>query len=172
MGSPLHERNGKHRRSSRDVDRSLNEPGAGTRQPADPLAPIVVHLTELVEFLKYYLATRLDKWRMGFRAALYYSFLGVALAIVAATTLVAATIFVLRGASAAVAISIGQQNWLGEMVIGGAILGLACSGGWFWARWRIAADLRTIIERYERQKQSEREDLGTDVSERAARQND
>jgi hypothetical protein len=136
------------------------------------LAPILAHLTELGEFLRYYLATRLDKWRVGVRTAVFYSFVGVVAAIVAATSLAVATILVLHGASAAVGELCGKQFWLGEIIVGGALLGMALSGGWLWARRRAAADLQRIIDRYERQRQSEREDLGTDVAERAARQDD
>lgn len=169
MRTPLHSRNGKNRRSRRaaDVQPPETKPSDATAHTGDPLAPLIAHLTELREFVRYYASTRLDQWRMRVRSALQSSVVGAINAIIVATSLVMATILFWRGAAAAVAELCGRPAWLGDVIVGSAILLAASCGTWLWARRRTATDLQTVIEKHEHEKQSEREELGTDIAERA-----
>lgn len=176
MRSHRRSANGRHGRSQPEPAgserRAADDAAVEPPPPADPLAPFLEHFAVFEEFFSYYLATRCDLWRSRVRTFLFYGVLTAVAAIMASAGLVTATVLLFCGTAAALTDACGTRAWVGNVVVGGAVASVFLGGGYYWARRRSAAERRHLIEKYERRKQNERAELGTDVAECAAETDD
>jgi hypothetical protein len=97
-----------------------------------------------------------------------WTLLGIALALAGLTAIIVAIVMVLTGLARGVGLLLGEQDWAGLLVIGIGVLGLIAAAGYIsiraWSR-RLA---RATEEKYERRREKERSELGSDVLQRAA----
>jgi hypothetical protein len=91
-------------------------------------------------------------------------------ALVAASAIAAASVLIVLGAAGGVGQLVGGRAWLGQLLVGGGIILLACGGLWLLLHRRMRAYRRDVMQKYELRKQSERTKYGTDVTHRAEQQ--
>jgi hypothetical protein len=135
--------------------------------PADPLAPLMAHLKELIEYAGFYAAVRIDKLRVSLAQGLFYAVLGFVGLLAGATAVIAAVVMLLDGLATGLGVLLGGRVWLGQLIVGFVLLAGGGAGAWYFIRRQLGALRGRIREKYEQRKQDERAAFGTDIARRA-----
>lgn len=148
-------------RPSRESDQTHS----GT--PSEAWDAIVARIGELREYAGYYIAANVDRLRLTGRSFLMWGILSVVVGATVVSIVVAASVLLVVSLSTGLGRLLGGRIWLGQLIVSGTILLLASGGVWL-ALWiSLRKYQRMLVEKYERRKQKERTEYGTDVEERA-----
>jgi hypothetical protein len=134
---------------------------------ADAWAAAAERWSELREYAAFYLAAQADQLRLAAHTTLIRAVLIVVVAIIAVSSIAAASVLVVLGAATGVGQLLGEQIWLGQLLVGCGTISLAGGGFWLLLLFRMRTYRRALIEKYELRKQTERGRYGTDVAQRA-----
>jgi hypothetical protein len=134
---------------------------------ADVWAGIATHCRELGEYASLYIAANVDQVRLSARTAALWTVLGVALGLIALSLIVVSSALFLVGLSNGAAQLFGGRVWLGQTVVGLVILAASAGGIWLFVRRKVSAYRIALKKKYERRKQNEQAEYGTNVAERA-----
>jgi hypothetical protein len=134
--------------------------------PAAPIADAAARLREIPDYLEYFLAAKLNQFRLWIRKirrALYLSFLSL----IAVATAVAASVFLLcRGVADALGTLFGRK-WVGDLLTGIVLLViLAVAVPFAMARAARLSRLNTF-QAFERRRERHRDKHGIDIHERS-----
>ena len=153
-----------------DTDRARSSPEserARTGGPDEAWAAIIARIGELREYAGYYVAANVDRLRLIGRSALMWGILGVVIGAIGVSIVIAASVMLVVSLSTGLGQLLDGRIWLGQLIVSAAIL-LFASGGVWLALWiSLRKYQRMLIQKYERRKQEERTEYGTDVEERA-----
>jgi hypothetical protein len=130
--------------------------GAYSEQQSISQASLVRQVAEVHEYLIHYLEARKDKAKLAARRLLVIAGIVSALAIAWMATTLYAIQMLLTGFSEGVGTMLGVRRWLGQLVVGGGVLGcllIATCVGIVW--WNYVSRLR-MIEKYERRHKVQR----------------
>jgi hypothetical protein len=160
-----------HNGDCKTVDDQATAPDSADCSPRverdDVWAEVVARWSELREYAGYYVAANIDRLRLTGRTALTWSILGIVLGLVAVSIVAAASVLLIVSLSTGVAQLFGGRIWVGQLVVSTVIL-LAASGGvWFVLRRSLRKYHRELVTKYERRREQERTEYGTDVEQRA-----
>src|SRR5262245_50718188 len=140
---------------------------ARTGTPDEAWAAIVARIGELREYAGYYIAANVDRLRLIGRSTLMWGILGIVIGAIVVSVVIAASVLLVVSLSTGLGQLLGGRVWVGQLLTSGTILAIASGGVWL-ALWiSLRKYQRMLIEKYERRKQEERTDYGTDVEERA-----
>jgi hypothetical protein len=128
---------------------------------------LFVGLAELREFLDYYLEVRCDQLRYRIQSAMVSFGLMLMAAIVAASVMATAVVITLEGLAKVVDDATGRD--FGQALVGSIVLLTASGGVCLWNRRRRIAQRHRVADKYEHRKEFERDNFGTDVSQRSAK---
>lgn len=138
--------------------------------PTDAFRQLGGLASELREYLSYFLAAKVDGFRLSIRSAGIYAALGV-LGFVAVSALIATSVVLLLvGTATGLGWLFGGRLWLGSVVVALLVLGAFGLGGYL-ALSRLNRNFRTkTVEKYEHRQEWQRGQFGRDVEQTAARQ--
>ena len=157
--------------SADDEEAKSDRTDRSDRAPADEAdavwAEIVARWSELREYAGYYIAANIDRFRLNYRAALMWAILGIVAGVIAVSVVAAAGVLLVVSLSTGVSQLLGGRVWLGQLVLSVAILIAATGGVWLVLHRRLRNYHRALVTKYERRKQQERTEYGTDVEQRA-----
>lgn len=132
----------------------------------DAFASAVGHLGEMREYASYYATVQADAVKAKVRTIGVYTVLGILGGVVGATMLVVAAARFVGGLAGAVGHWTGYA-WLGDLIVGFALLALVGVGTWLGLRVMQSTFKRKLMEKYEQRHQAQRERFGTDVLRRS-----
>lgn len=132
--------------------------GTGAQDPAtaktaeatasEPTGPLVSHLADLQQHLKTYLQTWADESRVQLESALIRVVGAAVAAFLGGVALAVAAVLLLTGLADGLGALVGAR-WLGQVLVGLAVLVVAASGACFWAGRQRQATLRRLVDKYE-----------------------
>lgn len=122
----------------------------------------------LYVYAMHYLAVRVDAAGARVRKIVLWTLAGIVAVVAGLTAIIVAVVMVLTGLARGAGLLLGGDDWAGLLVIGIGVLGLVTATGWFsvWALSRRWA--RVAREKYERRREEERAELGSDIFQQAA----
>ncbi len=144
-------------------------PAAGSAEtgpsPGEAFREALRQFTELREYAGYYIAAKIDAFRLGLRNVIFMAALGVVGLIAAAAVIVTAVVLALEGLAGALAVV--MPLWAANLIIGVALL-LVLALAIFIVVSRLTKSSRLqTVNKYESRKQSQQTQFGHDVSDRA-----
>jgi hypothetical protein len=145
-----------------------NGHGTAAPSPSEALKDASQRVAEIKEYASYLVAAKLDGLKLTLRNIVLYAALGLVGAVIGATVLVTASVYLLSGLAGAIGAIFPDRYgwWLGRvLVIGGAVAGVM-----FLMKSLTGSSRKRTIEKYENRKRVERNLYGHDVEERAREQ--
>jgi hypothetical protein len=142
------------RRPSHDTSESregtsFEEPASPGSSAADLVAPLLSHLAELRDSARLYLSVRIDQWRSTGRHLLMQLIMLIVGGIFAAAALVTSAVLFVNGLATGLGVLLGGRTWIGQVVVGGALI-LAVFGCVVWgARYLRIAEHQQLVTKYE-----------------------
>jgi hypothetical protein len=147
-----------------------NVDGKAGQPPAEPipgpLDPLIANLAEIEKYLTNYLVATKDRTLAAARRTLVVAVAAICVAVVVLTLIVTATFLLLHGLANAVAYGTGAAAWVGEVVVGAAIIAGCAIVGFLGARGWLHSASRTVRQKYEQRHLAQR---GSNRAERPAR---
>jgi hypothetical protein len=148
--------------------RGTNGHGAG-HSPGEAFKEAGARLGELKEFASYYVAAKLDSYKVTFRNLGMYAALGIVGLIAASAIITTAAVLLLVG----LALAIGKpfdpdQPWVGAIVVGVLVLGGIAGGIIFFMKRLTSTARKQLVEKYENRQRDQRINFGEDVRGRRA----
>ena len=135
--------------------------------PAEALRDIGTRLSELGEYVSYYIGAKLDGIKVSIRNLGIMAALGAVAAVAGAAFICTLVVMLLRGIAYGLGDLMWDKWWLGELVT--AVLFLAALGiGAMVAMKKLTKSSRErTAKKYAARQQTERTQFGTDVQQRA-----
>lgn len=150
-------------------DVGMTDAAGNGHGPAEAFSGMGEKLGELKEFASYYLAAKLDAWKMSFRNLGVYAALGIVGLIAGSAIITTAAVLLLVG----IALGIGKifepdQPWVGALIVGVVVLGGLAAGIISGMKWLTNTSRKRTVEKYENRQRDQRIYFGEDVRGRRA----
>ncbi|MGE5609787.1 MAG: hypothetical protein ACM359_11070 [Bacillota bacterium] len=137
--------------------------------PRESVSRVAKLVAEYKEYLAYFLATKVDGVRLTVRQGIVYAALGVIGFVAASATITMAIVLFLLGAARGLGSAFGSGlQWLGDLIIGLAVLGGIVLGTYIGIRWVNASFRKKTVDKYEQRQNWERRQFGRSAAEQAA----
>ncbi len=121
-------------------------------------------LAQFAEYVRHYIAARLDALRLSARNAIFYAILGIIGAIILIAAVATAVVLTCVGMSQAIGALLGHHAWLGNLIVGVLLLS-GIIGALFFIRHGMARASEEKMERkYAVRRKQQRATFGEDVS--------
>jgi len=137
------------------------------QSPAQAFKAMGARVSELAEYLSYYISAKTDGIKVTVRNIGLYAVLGVVGLLAGATFVVSAVVLVCFGIAAALAKLFGSV-WAGALVTGVLFLVLLGVGAMLGMKAMTKGSRERTVKKYGSRQQQQRTQFGTDVRERAA----
>lgn len=153
---------------SESTGSSAGTNGSG-HHPADALRDVGAKFAELKEFASYYLAAKIDSYKITARNLGIYAALGILGLIAGSAIITTAAVLLLVG----LALAIGKpfdpdQPWVGALVVGLLVLGGLAAGIIVFMKKLTNTSRKRVVEKYENRQRDQRIYYGEDVRGRRA----
>lgn len=122
----------------------------------------------LYVYATHYLAAHADAAGARVRRIILWALAGVAVGVAALTAIIVAVVMVLSGLARAAGLLMGGEDWAGLLAVGIGVLGLIAAAEYFFVRAWSYGWAQSTREKYERRREKERSELGSDTLQRAA----
>ena len=146
---------------------SSSSNGAG-HHPADAFRDVGARLGELKEFASYYVAAKLDSYKVSIRNLGVYAALGIVGLIAGGTIISTAAVLLLVGLAWGLGKLLGGQLWLGALIVGLLVLGGVAAGIILFMKKLTNSSRKALVEKYENRQRDQRIFFGEDVRGRRA----
>lgn len=121
-------------------------------------------VAELIEYATHFVTAKADGLKLSLQRIVMLAVLGMAAGIAGLAALIYATILLLSGLATALGILFGGRLWLGNIAVGGIVLGTIAVVVYL-ALGRVDTHaLKVTKARYEARKAAQREQFGRDVT--------
>jgi hypothetical protein len=144
-----------------------NGHGAG-HSPGEAFREAGARLGELKEFASYYVAAKLDAWKVSVRNLGMYAALGIVGLITASAIITTAAVLLLVGIAWGLGALLWHQYWLGALLVGLLVLGGIGGGIIFFMKRLTSTARKQLVEKYENRQRDQRINFGEDVRGRRA----
>ena len=144
-----------------------NGHGAG-HTPGEAFKEAGARLGELKEFAAYYVAAKLDSWKVTARNLGMYAALGIGGLITASAIITTAAALLLVGIAWGLGALLWHQYWLGALLVGLLVLGGLAGGTIFFMKRLTSTARKQLVEKYENRQRDQRINFGEDVRGRRA----
>lgn len=155
--------------ATREADRPNGQAHAsGDRpEPPNPWSPLRENLRELIDYAAYYLSVRADQVRLRVRRIVLAIVFGLMGAVVGTALLVTAAVIFLTGIGEGLGWLLGGRIWLGNLIVGLAVLVLTTLMLVVASRRIIKTSRTRTVEKYATLRQQQRQEHGHDVGSRS-----
>jgi len=133
-----------------------------------PFRSVMQDARALYVYATHYLAARVDAAGAHLRRIVLWMLAAIATAVAGLTAIIVAVVMVLTGLARGMSLLLGGEDWAGPLVIGGGILGLIAAAGYFSVRAWSHRWAQTTRKKYERRREKQRSEFGSDTLQRAA----
>jgi hypothetical protein len=141
--------------------------GANGSSPADAFKDAAARIGEIKEYAGYLVAAKLDAWKTTFRNLGIYAALGLVGAIVGGALMATAAVLLLVGVAHGLGDLLWDKWWLGDLIVGLLVLGVAAGGILFGLKKLTGTFKKQLVAKYEDRQRKQRINFGHDVEERA-----
>ncbi|CAN5439078.1 hypothetical protein BH09PLA1_BH09PLA1_19410 [soil metagenome] len=136
-----------------------------TESPMDALRSAAMHFGEAKEFAATFIAAKADSAKLSLRRALFMTAFFVIAAVTGTATVVTAAVLLTAG----IASAIGQlfdppKPWVGQIIVGAAVLVATNLGVYLLIRNAMRASRKRTVQKYEDRHKRQRSQFGRDVS--------
>lgn len=137
--------------------------------PTDAFKDVALRLAELKEFASYYVAAKLDSYKVAVRNIGMYAALGILGLIAGSAVITTAAVLLLVGLAWAIGKPFDpDQPWVGAIVVGLLVLGGLAGGIIFFMKRMTNTSRKALVEKYDNRQRDERIQFGEDVRGRRA----
>jgi len=140
----------------------------GGHSPGEAFKEAGARLGELKEFASYYVAAKLDAWKVTGRNLGIYAALGIVGLITAWAIITTAAVLLLVGIAWGLGALLWHQYWLGALLVGLLVLGGLAGGIIFFMKRLTSTARKQLVEKYENRQRDQRINFGEDVRGRRA----
>jgi hypothetical protein len=151
-----------------DADDGVSEAGSNGHSPTDALKDIGLRLGEIKEFASYYLAAKLDGYKVSLRNLGIYAALGIVGLIAGSAIITTAAVLLLVGLAWGLGDLLWDKLWLGALIVGLLVLGGLAGGIIFFMKKLTNTSRKRLVEKYENRQRDQRINFGEDVRGRRA----
>jgi len=152
---------------SQKHDRHMHDAAEDEQIPPDPLPPIMARLAELREYISHYASVTRDQFKLSLRNLLLYAMLGLLAAIAGTAMLVTASVLLLQGCVHGLEVLLGGRLWAAQLIVGVIVLAAAGVAAWRFAVSFTESTRKSLVQKYDERRQTQRNRFGHDVQERA-----
>src|SRR5439155_14746715 len=142
--------------------------GHGGHSPAEAFKEVGARLGELKEFASYYVAAKLDAWKVSVRNLGMYAALGIVGLIAVSAIVTTAAALLLIGIAWGLGTLLWHQYWLGAAIVGLLVLGGIGGGILFFMKRLTSTGRKQLVQKYENRQRDQRINFGEDVRGRRA----
>ncbi|WP_428939561.1 phage holin family protein [Fontivita pretiosa] len=150
------------------------DPADRPEEPTQAMRQAIAQLMEAREYALYFLAAKLDAWKLSIRKAVVWTAVGAVALLLCAAMLVTAAVIAVLGLAQAVGVLLGSQDgpriWAGYLIVGSLLIAVVALAAWLGVRRIFERSRKRTVDRYERWIQRQRVDFGHDVRQRSAEQ--
>jgi hypothetical protein len=122
---------------------------------------------ELREYVSYFIASKTDAWKAGFRRIGIMAVLGVIALLAGGAFVVTAAVLLLIGIAQGLGRAMNGHYWAGNLIVGAALLLLIFGGGYWFVSRLFKSSRKATVEKYELRRTRQRAQFGHDVRQRA-----
>lgn len=138
------------------------------RSNAEALRDAMAKVGELKEFAAYYVAAKLDSFKVTFRNLGVYAALGIVGLIAGSAIITTAAVLLLVGLAWGLGDLLWDQYWLGALLVGLLVLGGIAAGIIIGMKKLTNSSRKRTVEKYENRQRDQRSNFGQDVRGRRA----
>ena len=138
------------------------------RSNAEALRDAMAKVGELKEFAAYYVAAKLDSFKVTFRNLGVYAALGIVGLIAGSAIITTAAVLLLVGLAWGLGDLLWDQYWLGAVLVGLLVLGGIAAGIIIGMKKLTNSSRKRTVEKYENRQRDQRSNFGQDVRGRRA----
>lgn len=150
-----------------DIESSERASSSADHGSADEAARLAwQNITELLEYGLHFVAARADQFRHTILRTVLWAVVGVLGAIALFTLIVVSVVQFLGGLAAAIGTALGSP-WIGNLILGGGMIGLLALSIWLGSRSILTRSRKKTVAKYEQRKNVQRNRFGHTVAERA-----
>jgi tetrahydromethanopterin S-methyltransferase subunit G len=143
------------------------EPVTDENAPAEALKDVSTRLSELGEYVSYYLTAKVDGLKATGRNIGIYAALGVVGLIAASAMIMTLVVLTFVGIAHGIGDLLWDKWWLGDLITGVLFLTLLAVGAMIMMKKLTASSRERTVKKYAARQQQERTQFGTDVQQRA-----
>jgi len=148
---------------------SDDDVAAADDAPAQAFREASAQFGELKAYAAQYVAAKLDLAKLSLRRIAILAILGIIGLLAGAAMVVMAVVQLLSGVAQAIGAALGGRMWAGDLIVGGAIVGIIAIGAWIGLNRLSISSRNATVKRYEqRQRRQRAEHGGHDASQRSA----
>jgi hypothetical protein len=136
--------------------------------PAEAFKEVGAKIGELKEFASYYVAAKLDAYKVAARNVGVYAALGVVGLIAGGTIISTAAVLLLVGIAWGLGKLLWGQLWLGALIVGLLVLGGLAAGIILFMKKLTGTSHKQTVEKYQNRQRDQRINFGEDVRGRRA----
>jgi hypothetical protein len=131
-----------------------SQESTSSRLPPPEPADAARYLREAVEQLQIYLKAQLARIQAGIRSTILFAVLGIAAVLTGLTVVVVSVVLFCVGIADGIADLLGGRQWAGDLITGGAVLGVLFLGGWIGIKILFNSARRKTIASFEKQRRA------------------
>jgi hypothetical protein len=137
--------------------------GVGEKPLTDAYRQLGLFLGEIREYASYMVSAKVDAFKFSLKKAAFLAAIGVVGGIVGVALAATGAVLVLDGLAAGLGILLGAR-WLGDLIVGAAVIGCIVLGLLF--GWGIVkkASLKKVVAKYDERQKRQRERYGRSVA--------
>ena len=143
------------------------DPVTDDQSPSEAFHHAKNRLSELAEYISYYISAKLDGIKLSLRSMAIFAALGVVGLIAGGAMISTAVILLLLGIAGGLGKLFGDRLWLGGLVTGLFVMGLIAGGTIFVVRSIRKSSRQRTLKKYAARQQQQRAKFGQDVQQRA-----
>jgi hypothetical protein len=143
------------------------EPITDQTSPAEALKDVSTRLSELGEYVSYYLTARIDAWKATGRNVGIYAALGLLGAVAGCAMIGTLVVLTFVGIAHGIGDLLWDKWWLGDLITGVLFLTLMAVGVMIGMKKLTSSSRERTVKKYAARQQQERVQYGTDVQQRA-----
>ncbi|MGE3539625.1 MAG: hypothetical protein AB7N91_19615 [Candidatus Tectimicrobiota bacterium] len=144
------------------------DPSRPEPSPIEALQHLQQQLGELQAYATHFASAHVDKLLLSAQQVALWAALGVLALLGLGAILITALVLFLQGSAAGLGILLGSHPWLGQMIVGFAVVALLALATWIVTRsWQRQTRQKTVQKYEERQRQQEAA-FGHSVAEQAS----
>jgi len=137
---------------------------------SDPLGDVAASWAEVREFLNHFLTVKADQVKLQARQVALWALAGLTGGIAGFAAIIMAVVFLLNGTAVGLSELLGGRIWVGQLIVGSAVLLAIALAGWLGVRKFFQTSHKRMVAKYDRRHSLQQFTFGYDASRRAARE--
>jgi len=145
--------------------------GDAAASPGEAFSNTAQHVKELQEYAKYFIAAKMDGWKLSVSRLVMMIAVGAFAGIVGVAMVATAAVLLVVGIAQAIGMLFPDRyGWLGNIITGVVLVGGSLAAAMILPKRLLSGSFKQTVKDYEDRQRNQRQQFGTDVRSRASGQ--